>query len=86
MRIKFTALIAFVGLFSLCAGAAAPVTSHLSSTEVNTTYVCKARSLTGKYYSATGTDKVLTQDAAMKLCSAQSFRCYPTGCIASGTK
>lgn len=84
MRISFTALIAFLGLFSLCAGAAAPVLSDVVSPELSTTYLCKARSLTGKYYSATGTNKILTQDAAMKACSAQSFRCYPTGCIVTG--
>lgn len=83
MRIPFTALIAFTGLFSLWAGAAAPVSSSVMAPNVATTYVCKARSAAGRYYSATGTDKVLTQDAAMKLCSAHSVWCYPTGCVAS---
>lgn len=46
-------------------------------------YVCKARSLSGRYFSATGPDSVLAQDEAMRLCSAHSLRCYATGCGSS---
>ncbi len=46
-------------------------------------YVCTARSLLGKRFSATGDDKVLTQEAAMKQCEAYAFRCYRTGCQAT---
>ncbi len=48
--------------------------------EAAESYVCTARSLTGKRYSATGPDKALTQEAAMRKCEENSFRCYRTGC------
>jgi hypothetical protein len=48
-----------------------------------TSYVCTARSITGRRCTAVGTDKVLTQEAAMQKCEKESWRCYPTGCQVS---
>ena len=51
-----------------------------SSVDSQRAIVCTAHSLTGKRFSATGTDKMLVQDEAMRKCQAVAFRCYPTGC------
>lgn len=65
-----------IALSALTASSTPP--TRMPST--GTIYVCKARSILGRYYSATGTDRAVTQDAAMKDCQAYSRRCYPTGC------
>jgi len=65
----------FLAVLVLAATAAA--FAHRQTAE---SYVCTARSLTGKRYSATGPDKALTQEAALRKCEESSFRCYRTGC------
>ncbi len=43
-------------------------------------FVCKARNLAGRRFSAIGPDEVLTQEKAMRKCESVSAQCYPTGC------
>lgn len=54
-----------------------------ASASDRTLWVCNARSILGKRFSATGTDKVLAQEEAMQKCEAYAFRCYRTGCDAT---
>ncbi len=49
-------------------------------------YVCSARSILGKRFSATGSDKVLAQEEAMQRCESYAFRCYRTGCDVTGLR
>lgn len=70
-----------VSTFSLsCWASSAPRSVAASVESGRTRYVCTARSILGKRFSATGTDKVLTQEEAMQRCEAYAFRCYRTGC------
>jgi hypothetical protein len=43
-------------------------------------YLCGARSLSGRYFSAQDANAIVAQDVALKMCQAKSWRCYPVGC------
>jgi len=76
---RITSLVYLV-IFGVFASASIAVETQVPSQIKDGNWVCNARSLTGKFYTATGTDKATTQSQAVALCQAQSFRCYPTGC------
>ena len=50
------------------------------------TFICHARSVLGRRYTATGENEKLTQEAAMQKCEASARRCYPTGCSNAGER
>jgi hypothetical protein len=78
---RILSLCLWVSTSSLPVWATAPSTDTVAGMENGRAlYVCTARSILGKRFSATGFDKVLTQEEAMQRCEAHAFRCYRTGC------
>lgn len=67
-------------LLSFPAAAGTSTTHGIASADALPKYLCTARNLLGKRYSATGDDEILTQEEALRRCEAESARCVAGGC------
>ena len=76
MRLLIPTLI----FFAVVASFSAVYESKAATTDERRVVVCTARNLTGKRFTAIGLNNTLVQERAMRMCEAESFRCYPTGC------
>lgn len=74
-------LLAALLAFPVSAEPKAPESGLPRSSAERTMYVCTARSLTGRRFSATGENQTLTQEAALRLCESHALRCIAAGCV-----